>query len=588
MNSFDFQSEALAEKLASVRSKSAQLSLVRLVLFVGMGALLILGLSEHPGWFLPGIAVAYFFIKSVGWYNFQKDQEAIYLALGAMGKRKEQRIQRDLGDFDSGAQFLDKAHPFANDLDLFGDHSLFQLLNHSVSDGGKKRLAALLKSGFDSQAAQSRSTAVKELTTKQLFLQAMEAAGIAFRKDEQGKDTWIDWLKLTERQSALSKILAFVGPIGGLTFLTLIVLGILPEALLGVWILAGVAALSTVFQPLKTAAEAIPIASTLKSYLIRTEEIMKESFSAPELQACKAELSKEGVSAPALLKELDRLGLWAQNRLNLLYLPINLLFWTDFILYSKLTSWKNRVGQSLSQLPESLEKWEVLVSLGAFEVELEGNGKVDWTKEPGLWADELSHPMIRAEKAIPNSIEFDASHRLVLLTGANMSGKTTFMRTLGTNCVLANLGLSPFGKTLKLGNFQLYTSMRNSDNLGESVSSFYAELKRIHTLIERLESGETLFFLLDEILKGTNTQDRISGSEALIHQILRTRGFGIMSTHDIELSVLEHSVENVHNFSFHSEIHDSSIDFDYKIKKGPCESFNAHKLMELMGIRFAH
>jgi DNA mismatch repair ATPase MutS len=129
--------------------------------------------------------------------------------------------------------------------------------------------------------------------------------------------------------------------------------------------------------------------------------------------------------------------------------------------------------------------------------------------------------------------------------------------------------------------------MRNSDNLGESVSSFYAELFRIRTLITRLESGEVIFFLLDEILKGTNTQDRISGSEALIHQVLQTHGFGIISTHDIELADLVQKESRLRNFSFHSEIQDQTIAFDYKLKDGPCPSFNAHKLMELMGIRFS-
>lgn len=167
-----------------------------------------------------------------------------------------------------------------------------------------------------------------------------------------------------------------------------------------------------------------------------------------------------------------------------------------------------------------------------------------------------------------------------------MSGKTTFMRTLGTNLVLINLGLRPFGECVELGQFQLYTSMRNSDNLGESVSSFYAELSRIKKLIDRLDSGEQLFFLLDEILKGTNTEDRISGSEALIRQLQDSPSLGIISTHDIELSQLENEIPYVKNYSFHSEIHDKTIDFDYKIKRGPCPSFNAHKLMELMGIRF--
>ncbi|WP_332914354.1 MutS-related protein [Algoriphagus boritolerans] len=132
--------------------------------------------------------------------------------------------------------------------------------------------------------------------------------------------------------------------------------------------------------------------------------------------------------------------------------------------------------------------------MGAFESQLEGSGKVHWLAEVSLSAKDLTHPLIPPRTAIPNAIDFDPDHRLVILTGANMSGKTTFMRTLGINCVLANLGLSPFGTSLSLGPVQLYTSMRNSDNLGESVSSFYAELSRINHLIERLEAGEPIFF----------------------------------------------------------------------------------------------
>lgn len=587
MNGFVFDRENLESKLDLVRAKASRLSLFRLLLFFGSGALLILGVAEHPIWLVPGVLATWFFIKLVGWYNFQKDQEAIYLSLKKMGEQSENRQSRSLSTLDPGTEYLDKNHPFSNDLDLFGDHSLFQLLNHTVSKGGKDRLASLLKSKFDPYAAQSRSQAVSELREKHLFLQAMESAGLALREKKQTHQKWKVWLGEAEKSSSLFQLLSFTGPIGGVLLLVLVFLGILPEAVLGIWILIGIGFLSRIFQPLKSAAEAIPASVTLKSFLIRTELIEKEEFQSLELKKEKEALSDSGVLASVLLEELDQLGLWAQNRINLIYLPINLLFWTDFLLFTRLAAWKNRVGQSLSHLPENLEKWEVWVSLGAFESELEGVGQVTWTEDSILSGEELTHPLISPSKAVGNSIDFNPEQRIVILTGANMSGKTTFMRTLGINCVLANLGLSPFGGQLTLGPIQLYTSMRNSDNLGESVSSFYAELNRIFTLIQRLESGEVLFFLLDEILKGTNTQDRISGSEALIHQILKTKGFGIISTHDIELSALEKSVPSVHNFSFHSEIHDKSIDFDYRIKKGPCPSFNAHKLMELMGIRFA-
>ena len=177
--------------------------------------------------------------------------------------------------------------------------------------------------------------------------------------------------------------------------------------------------------------------------------------------------------------------------------------------------------------------------------------------------------------------------KLYIIAGCNGAGKTTFLRTLGINIVMANLGLKPFAKKLILGPFLLFTSMRNTDNLGENVSSFYAELARIRELLVRAEAGVPVFFLLDEILKGTNTADRIMGSEALIRQLISGESKGIISTHDIELSELSARIPSLANASFHSEIKENEILFDYKIKAGPCPSFNAHKLMELMGIRFA-
>ncbi|MFN3998858.1 MutS-related protein [Algoriphagus sp.] len=585
MIDFDFQTEQVTEKLKTLQSQASTLSIYRLITFFGTGALFVLGVSENPFWhILTALALAVF-IHLIQKTNTLKDQEQIYLALIKISENKALRKNRTLEKLDSGAEFSDKHHPFSGDLDIFGDHSLFQLLNHTTSVNGKKRLADLIKSPFVPESSKSRSEAVAELSKKKEFLDSMEAIGLAFQKEEKPYEFWIKWLEQKEKNSVLNLILAFFGPLGAIAMFILVYVGVIPEAFIGLWILFGLGFLSRVFVPLKNAADSIPSATTLKSYGLRSKQIEKETFNCSTLQIEKDFFGKD-VTASQKLKQLDRLGLWTQNRKNLIYILINILFWTDFYLFIQLSKWKKKVGSSLSHLPENLEKWEIWVSLGAFESQLEGNGKVEWSTELSLSAQELSHPLILPRTAIPNSIEFDEANRLVILTGSNMSGKTTFLRTLGINCVLANLGLSPFGLSLTLGPIQLYTSMRNSDNLGESVSSFYAELSRIHNLIERLESGEALFFLLDEILKGTNTQDRISGSEALIRQILQTRGFGIISTHDIELSELEQSVDKVHNFSFHSEILDKSIDFDYKIKKGPCPSFNAHKLMELMGIKF--
>lgn len=586
MGKFDFDPQQLEDKLKSTKKTESLLSLGRLVVFFAFLGAGVLSLSDSEIWLIPALGLGILFLFLIRKFNHIQDQQKIYLALGQMAGRKAQRLDRNLNGLDTGLEFADKNHPFSGDLDLFGEHSLFQLVNHTFSPAGKEKLAQLMKEALNPDASQERSLAVKALSERPDFLRAMEASGLAFSEDVPLSDTWKKWLGRVEKRSTINQILALAGPLGGLALLGATIWGNLPQGYLGLWVILGTIALSRVFDPLKQAADALPVSSVLKSFGVRAHCIEQENFRNSLLEEEKRKLFGGEESITLQLSQLDRLALWVQNRMNLLYLPINLLFWTDFLLYDRLLSWKSKAGPSLSTLPEHLADWEVWVSLGAFELEMEGDGKITWSGDSLLDAEEISHPLILPSKAIANSLKFDADHRLVILTGANMSGKTTFMRTLGINWVLAKLGLSPFARSLTLGNFQLYTSMRNTDNLGESVSSFYAELFRIKNLIDRLDSGEKILFLLDEILKGTNTQDRISGSQALVDQILRTQGFGIISTHDIELSELAESKTGVKNYSFHSEIQDQEIKFDYLLKSGACPSFNAHKLMELMGIRF--
>lgn len=587
MNGFDFENSGLEEKLKEVRGKVGSLSFLRLVVFVAMGGLFVLSVSESPVWLLFfGISV-FAFVSLVGKYNYQKDQEAIYLALEQMNVNKQMRTSRKLKGLDAGLEFQDKSHPFSNDLDLFGEHSLFQLLNHTVSKKGKEALAIAMKSRFDLEKAKAFRAASAELSTKTSFLQAMESIGKAFFQEDKSNTGWVKWLNEESGKLGLISIAAFVGPVGGLALSILTYVGIIPGAFFGVWVLIGMIFLGMVFQPLKKAAESIPIREQLKTYRYWLAVLEREQLEATLLREKQAPFLTKEVKASMLFDQLDSLGLWVQNRMNVLYIPLNLFFWTDLFLYLRLISWKKKYGKLVADFPAQLVEWEVLISLGAFENEVGGKGEVV-AVENGLVAKAVSHPLLDPEKAIPNDFTLDENQRIILLTGANMSGKTTFMRTLGINCVLVNLGLSPFAAAFGFSGLQLYTSMRNTDNLGESVSSFYAELSRIKRLIDRIEKGEEIFFLLDEILKGTNTEDRIAGSEALIRQVDNTRAQGIISTHDIELAELESGMGSIKNYSFHSEIRDQNIDFDYKIKRGACPSFNAHKLMELMGIRFQH
>ena len=379
MNTFDFSPEQLELKQKTNKRSVAQLSVLRIFSFFALGATVILTLSEHWGWVLPSLICFFLFVRFINRFNYLKDQERIYLALKQLQTQKQARQDRKLGNLDSGIEFADKEHPFAGDLDLFGPHSLFQLLNHCTSTGGKQQLATLLKSAVDPKAAQQRRAAAAELQQKPDFLRAMEAIGIAFPQGKVGP--WKQWLEQQETQpNLLHWLLAILGPVGGVLVLLLTSQGILPQVMLGIWFLAGILLLGMVFVPLKRAAEAIPVASHLNSLRLRAAQIENNSFQSALLQAEQARLQAGSSPASKQLQELDRLGLWTQNRLNLLYLPINLLFWTDFILFLWLAAWKKRVSNSLVQLPETLENWEVWVSLGSFEVEVGHPGIPAWTQ----------------------------------------------------------------------------------------------------------------------------------------------------------------------------------------------------------------
>lgn len=572
--------------LSNTKKKAAGYSVIRLVLFFGMMAIGIVGISELrllllllP--FLIGLFV--FFIIE---FNKQKDKEAFLKELIKLQEARLYRKERKLNHFNSGSEFQEKSHPFANDLDLFGEHSLFQLINHTVNKGGRDKLVARMKSTFDPVEAKIQSKSIEELVQKDTFLQSFEALGQAFIKEEKSKEAFYSWIATDITWKRWLYIPMIIGPIGGLAILIATLYLGMPFGWIGLWILLGGVFLSAVFKPLQEASMLIPNQGDVKTFAFWSSLLVKENFQDTQLTRLQHAFKNAKIEAPKVLKSLEQKTFMIQNRLNLMYLIFNLLFWVDLFLWWRLILWKNKYGRYLNQWETHFEDWQVLISLAAFSKEENLNCKVEWLEKEEIRVENLCHPLLHPNIAIGNDFSMTDSNHIVLLTGANMSGKTTFMRTLGINMVLANLGLSPFAKSFQMGSFQLFTSMRNSDNLGESVSSFYAELARIKLLLDTAESGAKVFFLLDEILKGTNTADRIMGSEALIYQLYGAGGKGIISTHDIELSTLEEKLSYLINKSFHSEIMDQEIHFDYTIKEGPCPSFNAHKLMELMGIRF--
>ena len=576
------------KKLETIRDKVLLLSFGRLGIFLLMLLLLVVGISEIHWLLVLFFPVSFVFVSLILKFNKEKDREHFYKAVMEMNENRNKRKNRELKEFDSGLEFMDSTHPFASDLDLFGMHSLFQMINHTVSRGGKTLLANWLKTPLAQKKAAEKQQALFELSGKKDFIFIFEAFGKAFMKKDNaadGKARFYAWLKNSQPWHSLYFLPMVLGPIVGLIVLFGALYSVFSTLYLSIFILVGMGLLGLVFKPLMEAMKALPNDNDLKTLQAWAKLLEKEQFENPLLLKHQTPLKQKGFLASKALKQLESLTFLVENRTNMLYLIFNILFWVDFYVLYRLKKWNKLAGQNMKEWEETFENWEALVSLASFIEEEELSTKVEWKEQFSFSGKEIRHPLIAPKACVPNDFRLKENEKVVLLTGSNMSGKTTFMRTLGINLVLAGMGVPPFAKSFSTGPYLLYTSMRNTDSLGESVSSFYAELARIKGVLEKAAAGEPVFYLLDEILKGTNTADRVLGSEALIRQLANTQAKGIISTHDIELSTLENELPFLVNYSFHHDIKKDEIVFDYTIKKGACPNFNAQKLMELMGIK---
>ena len=582
---FDFSDPVSLLNLC--KKRLAGFSIARLVVFILLLVVVVIGVSDRSSVALLFFPLSFLFIYLIKAFNGEKDKQRFLEAILVMKSDRELRKKRDLSSFEEGDEFLDKTHPFASDLDLFGMHSLFQLINHTVSAGAKKQLADWLLSATNVSLSDKRRAAIQELAGKGRFLEEFEGIGKAFLREEKSKASFYSWLATPDAWRSWYWVPAAVGPVLGIVLLIGVLFGWIRFEFLSLFILVGVFFLSFVFKPLLSAMKAMPNEGDLKTYKLWCLVMESQSFEDPYLKTLHKPLVDTNFEASIALNALEARTFLIQNRSNLMYLIFNLLFWVDFLVLARIERWRKTYGKHMQVWERTFEEWQVLVSLASFEREEQVSCDFRWQADLTLDVENIRHPLISPQTCVSNDFQLGKDIKLGLLTGSNMSGKTTFMRTLGINQVMANIGLSPMASKYHSGPFFLYTSMRNTDNLGESVSSFYAELSRIKGLLTLTEAGTPVFFLLDEILKGTNTSDRIMGSEALIRQLLATPAKGIISTHDIELSELAAKIPELANYSFHHDIHDNEISFDYKIKSGPCPNFNAHKLMELMGIRFS-
>ncbi len=577
--------QGVAEQL---RQRYNKFALVRLVVFVVAVALFIYLLSNL--WWSGILFTVVFllaFAKFVKWHQAIKASEAHHRNLVLINENELKILNDSYVDFDNGEDFKNPLHPYTIDLDIFGDYSFYQYTNRTSTSIGRRRYANYLKNGNETNlnSIKERQNAAKELADKLDWRQHFQAKGQTTEDDLKHIELLKKWLEEPNFiiQNNWLKISLWFIPIWMLvgTFLSIYLeIGWLFLLFL---ILPGLILKQTLSKVNDTHLFTTHAEKILSGYSRLIGHIEEYDFSSSKLKMLQAVFEKNAS------KDIERLS-YIISQLNVRYnvfaIFLNIFGLWDLQWVKRLEDWKKNQKKALPKWFEALAEFEAVNCLGTMYYN-HNRWVFPTIKENGLLeAKALGHPLIAAEKRICNAVHIPTQGHIKLVTGSNMAGKSTFLRTVGLNIVLAMIGAPVCAKEINLPLLKTYTSMRTQDALHESTSSFYAELKRLKTIIEAVEQGENIFFLLDEILKGTNSNDRHTGSKALIKQLIKSKGTGIIATHDLELGSLEaHANGTIENLCMEVEVRNDELIFDYKIKKGVSQSFNATHLMRNMGIK---
>ena len=524
-------------------------------------------------------------------YN-EKKQLVLSQELDAMDLR--------YNEFDDGKEFIDINHLYSHDLDLFGPQSLFQYINRTVTQPGKKRLADWMMYHLrNRQAIIERQEAVQELSEKREFRQHFRAMGLLYEGEHSDTNELIAWATSPSRFSHnkwLQKLPAIITTTNLLCLLS-VTMGWMSGTLWGIiWV--SILTFSTCFsrQISRLQEQYGKKLKVLNIYSLFLKEIEETPLEAKLLKTLKNKTYNERVYASKTIEELNSLMNALDQRNNyLVYAILNGTFFWEVHQMIRIEIWKEKYGKELGKWLNIIAETDALCSLATYAYNnpdytypiIASTKEAAENKETPfkLIGKAMGHPLMERNKCIRNDIQMEKQPAFIIITGANMAGKSTYLRTIGVNYLLACIGAPTCTENTILYPAQLITNLRTTDSLKDNESYFFAELKRLKLIIDKLNEGEELFIILDEILKGTNSIDKQQGSEALIRQFMKLNTNGIIATHDLTLGKLADSFPGkITNYCFEAEIKQDELTFNYQIKEGIAQNMNACFLMKKMGI----
>jgi len=493
-------------------------------------------------------------------------------------------LDRRYQDLPDGKEFLQPNHPYAQDLDLFGRGSFYQYANRTTLVQGRQVFSGLLLDGYPKDIAKKQE-AIQELAKLPEWRQHFSALA-GETQPKISPDVVSDWMK--NHKSFMPKwagIVPLIFTLLSILMIGLAFMGLVPESLVLFWYVLGVGIVGRYAKNIiGFTAKVSEAQETIQQHQRLISELEEHTFSSELLQELQKKLVVKGETTSKILKRFSQNMTMLEQQFNLIvsFFGQGLGLYSLFYAY-KVESWIAKYGKEVESWFSAIAQFDAYITLGTYAF-----NHPDHTYPSLVSGDivisgkEIGHPLVDPEKNVLNDFEIGKG-RFCIVTGANMAGKSTFLRAVALQIVMANMGLPVKGKDVKYAPVRLLTSMRSSDSLADETSYFYAELKRLKYIVEELEKDDC-FVILDEILKGTNSVDKAEGSKKFVERLVNNGSTGMVATHDLSLCILADELPEVENRYFDAQIVNGELFFDYKFKEGVCQNMNASFLLKNMGI----
>lgn len=575
-NTFELELKAINKQLTAVTA-------IRVVSFIA--AFILFYIFSDTGWmaavgFIVPITILAFFVKKSIQLN---DKKGIVQNLITIQQTELSALAYDFSNGDLGLNFLIPNHLYAGDLGVFGRGSIFQMLTRTVTGGGSKELAnQLLNLELGKATVDLRQKSIQELADKTEWQHQFRAN---FKDTKGEKD--ISFTSVEVFPNLFYKVLFYLLPLGMFTLLTLLIIGSIPFSYLLFGALITLSFTGSFLKKTTTVSGNVEeVLKEISAYRHYIQLIEDEKFQEDLNVKNQAQL-KGGIKASTALDKLRKILNGFDNRNNMLMgVVLNALLLWDVRHLKQFMEWQEQFGDKLINWLDAVHQFDARISMANYVRNNPNNSFPLLLEQDSFYyqADQLSHPLLNPSVRISNSILIDGWNQINIITGANMAGKSTFLRTIGASMIMGSLGISLPGK-ISYTPVSLFSSMKTEDSLSDNESYFFAELKRLKQLVDLLETGQRTFAILDEILKGTNSRDKATGSAEFLKKLLRFPLSGIIATHDLSLCELSSVYPNsVSNYAFEVDMNGDELYFDYTLKQGVCQNMNATFLLKKMSL----